>query len=49
MECQSSSIGTKESKKFKNVQFWVSDLLKTFDERNDTDRDWIASVGENSL
>ena len=32
--------------KYKNVQFWVSDLFNTFDEENPKDNDWISSVGK---
>ena len=31
--------------KYKNVQFWVSDLFKAFDEENPKNNDWISSVG----
>ncbi len=33
--------------KYKNVQFWVSDLLKAYDvETEAKNTDWITSVGE---
>ena len=49
MASQGPSKEPAQSKKikFKNVQFWVSDLLKTYDEQNETEKDWIASVGKN--
>ena len=33
--------------KYKNVQFWVSDLFKAYDmETESKNTDWITSVGE---
>jgi hypothetical protein len=31
---------------FKNVQFWIFDLLKCFEQENSDSNDWISTVGE---
>jgi hypothetical protein len=48
--CNAESKNPKASRqKFKNVQFWVSDLIKNYQEENLPQNDWIASVGKTAL
>ena len=44
MACKSTSIESRL--KYKNVQFWVSDLMKAYDENlPNKSNEWITSIG----